>query len=264
MGAGALKRIGAAAGFGSLELSRRNGLWSVKGLRDAALPLFAAADERDGKLRAEAIEPHVALVPMSEGQETVEDYRTIGLSLRAHPLAFLRDELDRRKIIACAKLKDIKDGRWVDTAGLVLLRQKPGSAKGVMFITLEDETGVANLVVWADLSEKYRRVVLGARMMGVRGRVQREGEVIHVVSQRLDDLSELLASVGSRDDVASVYRMGRGDGATHGGGPDYRNAAERPLGNAPRDIYIPDLRLGSGIVPGQPTEGIKLKTRDFR
>ena len=105
--------------------------------------------------------------------------------------------------------------------------------------------------------------MLGASMMGVRGRVQREGEVIHVVAQRLEDLSSLLASVGTRSDLAQVYRMGRGDGATHGGGPDYRDAAERLLGKA-RDIYIPDLRLGSGIILGQQTEGIKVKPRDFR
>ncbi|WP_174292430.1 error-prone DNA polymerase [Sphingomonas bacterium] len=263
VGGRSLDRIGHADGFGSLELSRRSGLWEVKGLGDTALPLFAAADERDGKLRAEAVEPGVALIPIREGEEVVEDYRTVGLSLRAHPLAFLRDELTRRKMITCASLRDTRDGRWVDIAGIVLLRQKPGSAKGVMFITLEDETEVANLVVWPALFEKHRRVVLGASMMGVRGRVQREGEVIHVVAQRLDDLSSLLASVGSRADLAQVYRMGRGDGATHGGGADYRDAAERPLGKA-RDIYIPDLRLGSGIIPGQPTEGIKVKPRDFR
>lgn len=101
-------------------------------------------------------------------------------------------------------------------------------------------------------------------MMGVRGQVQREGEVIHVIAQRLDDLSSLLASVGERPDVAKVYRMARADGAKNGGGPDYRDPGERPLGKGPRDIYIPDLRLGSGIIPGQPTEGIKIKPRDFR
>jgi error-prone DNA polymerase len=210
----------------------------VKGLHDAPLPLFAAADEREGKLRAEAVEPAVKLTAMGEGAQVVEDYRTISLSLRAHPLAFLRGELAERKMVPCADLRAMKDGRWVNLAGVVLVRQKPGSAKGVMFITLEDETDIANLVIWPDLFEKHRRVVLGASMMGVRGRVQREGEVIHVVAQRLDDLSAMLGTVGARE--------------------------RTPLGNAPRDIYIPDLRLGSGIIPGQPTEGIKIKPRDFR
>ena len=166
--------------------------------------------------------------------------------------------------MTCEALRGVRDGRYVDIAGLVLLRQKPGSAKGVMFITLEDETGVANLIVWPNLFEKHRRVVLGASMMGVRGQVQREGEVIHVIAQRLDDLSPLLATVGKRADVASVYQTARADVFKHGIAPDPRDPANRALGRSPRDIYIPDLRLGSGIVPGQATEGIKIKPRDFR
>jgi error-prone DNA polymerase len=264
VGRGALDRIGDADGFGSLGLSRRASLWSVKALGDSALPLFAAADERAGKLLPETFEPEVLLTPMGEGSEVVEDYRASGLSLRAHPLAFLRDELKARKMISCRDLQSVKDGRWIELAGIVLVRQKPGSAKGVMFITLEDETDVANLVVWTNVFEKNRRTVLGASMMGVRGQVQREGEVIHLIAQRLDDLSSLLASVGRREDVAEIYRMSRADGVKHGAAPDPRDPANRPLGRNPRDIYIPDLRLGSGIVPGQPPEGIKVKTRDFR
>ena len=264
VGAGALNRIGEADGFGSLDHSRRSGLWQVKGLADEPLPLFAAADARDRTYRDEAIEPAVRLARMGEGAEVVEDYRATSLSLRAHPLAFLRDELARRRVLPCAALRDTKDGRWVDLAGIVLVRQKPGSAKGVMFITLEDETDIANLVVWPDLFEKHRRVVLGASMMGVRGRVQREGDVIHVVAQRLDDLSTLLASVGSRDELAGVYRVSRADVVRNGMGPDPRDPAIRRLGKGARDIYIPDLRLGSGIVPGQPVDGIKVRTRDFR
>jgi error-prone DNA polymerase len=264
VGGGALDRIALADGLGAIAPSRRAGLWEVKGLGEAPLPLFAAADAREGKLRAEAIEAPVSLAPMSAGAEVVEDYRSLSLSLRAHPLQFVRDELAALKIVPCAALADMKDGRWVNIAGLVLVRQKPGSAKGVMFITLEDETDIANLVVWPDLFEKHRRVVLGASMMAVRGRVQREGDVIHVIAQRLEDLSALLASIGQRDGVSGIYRLARADGAKNGGGPDSRDPGERPLGKVPRDIYIPDLRLGSGIIPGQPTEGIKIKPRDFR
>ena len=264
VGRGALDRIGEADGFDSLGNSRREGLWSVKGLGHAALPLFAAADERDGRLRQEAIEPTVILAPMGEGAEVVEDYRASGLSLRAHPLAFLRDELKARRMITCEQLQTVKDGRWIELAGIVLVRQKPGSAKGVMFITLEDETNVANLVVWTNVFEKNRRTVLGASMMGVRGQVQREGEVIHVIAQRLDDLSPLLASVGNRSYVADIYRVSRADVVKNAMRPDPRDPGESPLGKPPRDIFIPDLRLGSGIIPGQPTEGIKVKPRDFR
>jgi error-prone DNA polymerase len=264
VGAGALNRIGEADGFGSLEQTRRTGLWQVKGLADAALPLFAAADRRDEAWRDEAVEPEVTLMPMGEGQEVVEDYRATSLSLRAHPIAFLRDELAGRKIQPCSATRTVRDGRWINLAGLVLVRQKPGSAKGVMFITIEDETDIANLVVWTSIFEKYRRVVLGASMLGLRGKVQREGEVIHVIVDRLDDLSPMLASVGTRQDIADVYRMSRADVVKHGQGPDPRDPAERALGKAARDIYIPDLRLGSGIIPGQQTEGIKIKPRDFR
>ncbi|RYD45598.1 MAG: DNA polymerase III subunit alpha [Sphingomonadales bacterium] len=264
VGRGALDRIGDADGFASLNATRREGLWEVKGLGPAALPLFAAADERAGRLQREAIEPAVPLAPMGEGAEVVEDYRASGLSLRAHPLAFLRDELRARKMITCQELQSVKDGRWIELAGVVLVRQKPGSAKGVMFITLEDETEVANLVVWTKVFEANRRTVLGASMMGVRGQVQREGEVIHVIAQRLDDLSPLLASVGNRSDVADVYRVSRADVVKSAVGPDPRDPGSKPLGRHPRDIYIPDLRLGSGIIPGQPTEGIKIKPRDFR
>ncbi|WCT72586.1 error-prone DNA polymerase [Sphingomonas naphthae] len=264
VGRGALDRIGDADGFGSLNLSRRAGLWGVKGLGNEALPLFAAADERAGRLLMEAPEPEVLLAPMTEGSQVVEDYRASGLSLRSHPVAFLRDELRARRMITCQELQTVRDGRWVELAGLVLVRQKPGSAKGVMFITLEDETNVANLVVWTNVFEANRRIVLGSSMMGVRGQVQREGEVIHLVAQRLEDMSQLLASVGSRSDVSNVYRVSRGDVAKNPVAPDPRDPANRTLGRAAREIYIPDLRLGSGIIPGHPTEGIKIKPRDFR
>lgn len=144
---------------------------------------------------------------MGDGEEVVEDYRSVGLSLRAHPLAFLRDELNARKMMTCTALKDIRDGRWINLAGLILLRQKPGSAKGTMFITVEDETDVANVIVWPKVFEANRRIVLGARMMGLRGQVQKEGEVIHVIAQRLEDLSPLLASVGQRGDVSNIYQV---------------------------------------------------------
>jgi error-prone DNA polymerase len=167
-------------------------------------------------------------------------------------------------MITCRDLSQVRDGRYVELAGIVLVRQKPGSAKGVMFITLEDETDVANLVVWTNVFEKYRQTVLGASMIAVRGQVQREGDVIHVIAHRLDNLSALLASVGQREDVADVYRVSRADVAKNPIGPDPRSPESKMLGKAAREIYIPDLRLGSGIVPGQPTAGIKIKPRDFR
>lgn len=131
----------------------------------------------------------------------VEDHRHTGLSLRAHPVAFLRPALARRRVLSCAEAGSQGHGRRVRLAGVVLVRQRPGSAKGVMFVTIEDETGVANVVLWRALLERQRRVALGARMLGVEGRVQREGEVVHVVAHRLHDLGAALAGIGAKDAV---------------------------------------------------------------
>lgn len=131
----------------SLNLERRDALWAIKALRDEPLPLFAAAADREQAVIAEQQEPDVTLRQMTEGANVVEDYGHTGVTLRAHPVSFLRDDLARRNIVTCAEATSARDGRWLMTAGLVLVRQKPGSAKGVMFMTIEDETGVANIVV---------------------------------------------------------------------------------------------------------------------
>ncbi len=123
---------------------------------------------------------------MTAGAEVVEDYGHVGLTLRNHPVSFLREDLSRERIVTCAGAMQARDGRWLQTAGLVLVRQMPGSAKGVMFITIEDETGIANLVIWPKVFEKQRRIILSARMMAVHGRIQREGEVVHLVAQHAD------------------------------------------------------------------------------
>lgn len=237
----------------SLGLARREALWAIKALRDEPLALFAAAAEREARTVAEADEPDVTLRPMTSGGEVVEDYRHVGLSLRRHPVEFLRVDLAARRVVTCADAMRARDGRWLEAAGLVLVRQQPGSAKGVMFITIEDETGIANLVVWPSLFEKQRRVVLSAGMMSVRGRIQREGEVVHLVAQHLTDLSAELASVGVRDGGFPLPH-GRGDQIRDGGsfGPDQRDLP--PRGLRTRDIYIPDLHIDS----------IKVKTRDFK
>ncbi len=198
----------------------------------------------------------MALPPLAAGSEVVEDYRSVGLSLRRHPVAFLRPELASRGMVACADLAGVRSGRLVTVPGIVLVRQKPGSAKGVMFITIEDETGVANLIIWPSVFQMQRRVILSAGMIACRGRVQREGDVIHVVTEQLIDLTGLLRSVGQRGGTFPVTH-GRGDQATHGGGPDARENGRAGGAGAARvrDIFIPDLRLGSGI---------KVPTRDFR
>ncbi len=235
----------------SLKLARREALWAIKALRDEPLPLFAAASAREANPVTELNEPAVALRPMTAGGEVVEDYGHVGLTLRAHPVSFLREDLHRKRIGTCSEAMRARDGRRVQTAGLVLVRQMPGSAKGVMFITIEDETGIANLVIWPKLFEQQRRIILSAGMLAVAGRVQREGEVVHLVANSLTDLSASLASIGDRDSGFPPPH-GRGDEFHRGAlGVDPREPPQP--GAKSRDIYVEDRRL----------ETIKVKARDF-
>ena len=252
--AAALQRLAGADAFRSLMTDRRGAMWEIQGLDDDPLPLFAAADGLQGPM-PEIIEQPVLLPSMRAGAEVVEDNRSAGLSLRAHPVSFLRPTLEAQRMVRCGDLGTIRDGARVVVPGIVLVRQKPGSAKGVMFITIEDETGVANLILWPDRFEKQRRLVLSAGMIACHGKVQREGDVIHVVTDRLEDLSDLLRSVGDRDEPFPLTH-GRGDGATHPGATDKRDGPGAGPGGRPvRDIYVRDLRLGSGI---------KVPPREFR
>ncbi|NQE65435.1 error-prone DNA polymerase [Caulobacter sp. RHG1] len=176
----------------SLRLHRREAMWAIKALRDTALPLF------DQPEASELNEPAPQLKAMTEGREIVEDYGNLGLSLRRHPLALLRSDLTRQRRAPCRSVSAGRDGHFIQTAGLVLVRQRPGSAKGVMFITIEDESGVANLVIWPTLYEKQRRVILGASLLGVDGRIQREGDVVHLVAYKVHDLGDILATLQSQ------------------------------------------------------------------
>ncbi|MCB8873922.1 error-prone DNA polymerase [Acidisoma silvae] len=228
----ALEHLAAADAFHDVGLDRRQALWTIRGLADAGLPLFA---ER----AAGAGEPTVVLTPMTEPRAVVEDYRSTGLSLRAHPVSFMRGDLTRRGMRPCADLRQVRDGRRVTLAGLILVRQRPGSAKGVIFVTIEDETGFANVVVWPNIFETNRPVILGARMLAVHGRVQKEGEVIHLIADKVENLTPLLDRLSLRDDHFPL-QTGRGDEAKHGGGPDHRS-------------------VNSGTRPG-----LRVPTRDFR
>ncbi|MGQ0558378.1 MAG: error-prone DNA polymerase [Sphingosinicella sp.] len=228
----ALEHLADADAFAGLGLDRRQALWRVRGLGDTPLPLFAAID-------AQAAEPAVALAPLGAGREVVEDYRALQLSLRAHPLAFLRDALARRGAVPCGELKRLKDGQRVRLSGIVLIRQRPG-AGNVTFITLEDETGIANVIVWQRLYERHRRTVLGAAMMAVSGRVQKEGDVIHVIADRLEDESLMLRTVGARD-----FACPKGHG-------DFARSSSDPRSIAPP--LLPAIADG---------EALRLRSRDF-
>jgi len=243
----ALEKLANADAFRCLGLDRRQALWQVGGLGAQQLPLFAAADARAEQIEAEALEPAVALNAMTEGRQVVEDYRHVQLSLRAHPVGFLRPALAARRIMAAGDLDRVKDGRKVEVAGIILVRQKPGSAKGVLFITLEDETGIANIIVWPHRFEAQRRTILSSAMLGVKGTLQREGLVTHIIADDVEDLTPWLRQVGEMD---FPYRPSPGDGATHGGTIDTRERSAPPA----LDIAAAESAAGSAI---------RQKTRDF-
>jgi error-prone DNA polymerase len=184
-----VERLASADCFASLHLPRRQALWDARSLiAGPDLPLFRFADAQDEG--AEGCRTRLPAMPLSE--EVVADYQTQRLSLKAHPLAFLRAGLAERGFVRAADLRSRQFRSTVHVAGVVLIRQRPGSAKGVCFVTLEDETGTINLVIWPDLKDKYRKVVMGARLMEVRGRVEYDDEVIHVIAAHLTDATQEL------------------------------------------------------------------------
>ena len=168
--AAALERLARADAFGSLGLNRRRALWAVRRFRPTALPLFAAMDEDE-----QSGDPPAALPSMTLGEQVVDDYVSVRLTLRAHPLALLRAEAPFDRATPHSELLNCRNGQQVEVAGLVLIRQRPGTAKGVVFMTLEDETGAANVIVWPHALERYRPIVMGARLVRVAGEVQKEG-----------------------------------------------------------------------------------------
>ncbi|MFL6760167.1 error-prone DNA polymerase [Sphingomonas sp.] len=221
----AIQRLAAADAFRSIGLDRRAALWDSRALKPAPdLPLFVHAEARDEGSEGEPAK--LPAMPLSE--HVVNDYQTIRLSLKAHPMSFLRDHYARQKFITADQLSSICDGKRLSIAGLVLIRQRPGSAKGVVFITLEDETGIANLVVWPDVFEKQRKIVMGARLMAVHGIVQRDpdSEVIHVVARRLEDHSHMLRHLS---DEALPSALSNGDAP---------GAMRPPPSRHPRDVEI--------------------------
>ena len=177
-------------------------MWAARGLDRVGdqddLPLFAAS--KPGR----SLEPDARLPPMPLGAHVVEDYRRLSLSLKAHPTSFMRARLSARGILRSDALASVKSGERVTVAGLVLVRQRPGTAKGVIFMTLEDEGGVANVIVWPKAFERLRAIVLGARFVAVTGKLQNEQSVIHVVAERMEDLTPmlgLLSEEGERIDA---------------------------------------------------------------
>ncbi len=231
-----LEALARADAYGSMGLGRREALWAVKGLPEDPLPLFAAAGEEE---RGE--EPEVSLPAMAPGEAVVEDYRALRLSLKAHPLSFLRDSLKRRGVITAEQMAACRNGRRVTVAGLVLVRQRPGTAKGVIFATLEDETGVANTVIWSHVFERYRAAVMKASLLIVEGSVQKEGLVIHLVAERLTDATERLIDLAEADREGAQKSAGAAFEAAQARADEVRRpqhpmTAGGPVARHPRDV----------------------------
>ncbi|HWF01695.1 MAG TPA: error-prone DNA polymerase [Caulobacteraceae bacterium] len=187
-----LDLLAEADALAGLKLKRREGLWRTRALAgeiqaEKQAPLLA--------LMGPPAEATVRLPALAAGAEVAEDYRTTSLSLRAHPCAFFRRRLDGLGAVPCGDLGTMRDGRRVSVGGLVLIRQRPGTAKGVVFLTLEDESGPANVVIWSNVFQACRRVVMSSRFLVVHGRLQKAGEVIHVVAERFTDLSGELSGL---------------------------------------------------------------------
>ncbi|GAA0650447.1 error-prone DNA polymerase [Brevundimonas lenta] len=202
----ALDRLAEADAFGSLKLSRRQGLWAAKGAPKASsAPLFEAVGLREADGR-----PPEALPELAPSEEVVSDYRTIRLSLKGHPVSFLRERLTQIGALSADEYAKRPNGRTVTVGGVVLVRQRPGTAKGVCFITLEDETGVVNLVLWPDVFERFRPVAMGARMVLVKGKVQTAEEVTHLVVDHMEDWTPMLGHLTPDAAPGSGHSPARG------------------------------------------------------
>jgi error-prone DNA polymerase len=191
----AVMRLARAGAFDSLESDRRRSLWDALAQDPTPMPLFANTDNRQPTRSAGTPMDSSSdnfLPSLTPAEEVLADYRTTGLSLRAHPLEFLRGELEKLSVTPAGGLKTWPDGKWVRVAGLVLVRQRPSTAKGITFVTLEDETGTANLIIRPEVWKRFRAAALGATILIASGPLQRQGENIHVLTAKLEDMSEHL------------------------------------------------------------------------
>ena len=216
----ALERLADADAFRSLGADRRLALWEVSALADRPIGLF------DGQVSETVLEADVELPPMTRGEHVVQDYISTGLSLKEHPIGLVRQQLTRMRNVRVSDLAHKKDGDKVRLAGLITVRQRPGTAKGVLFMTLEDETGSANLVVWQALFDKYRKEIVQSKLLMVEGKLQIANGVTHLVVQRCFNLTPLLRSLTDTD---LPQTLSRGDETTKPENYDGRSTASAVL-----------------------------------
>lgn len=202
----ALERLSDADAFSSIGLDRRQALWEVTAMADRPVGIF------EGQPSGSVGEEDVQLPKMTAPEHVVQDYSSMALSLKAHPVSFIREKLIALRVTPNQNLGMLTDGVMVRVAGLVLVRQRPGTASGICFITIEDETGTANLVVFKKLFDKYRGEIQQSRLLMIEGKLQREGEVIHVVARRCVNLTHLLSQMTLSDEQhGSLTTLSRAD-----------------------------------------------------
>jgi len=200
-----LEKLADADAFRSIGLDRRKALWEVSSLSDSPIGMF------EGQPSESVAEGQLKLPLLTNAEHVVEDYASVGLSLKAHPVSFVRAKLDAMRVVPTARLAELSNGDSIAVAGLITVRQRPGTAKGVIFVTIEDETGFANLVVWGKVFDTYRRDIVQARLLMVQGQVQIEGEVIHVIATSCYNLSHLLQSMTDDNRDAALSTLSRSD-----------------------------------------------------
>jgi error-prone DNA polymerase len=230
----AIQRLAAADAFRSMGLDRRAALWDSRALKQAPdLPLFAFAEAQDEG--TESAPAELPVMPLAE--HVISDYQTVRLSLKAHPMHFLRNHYAEKTFVTAEQLRSLRDGKRLSIAGVVLIRQRPGTSKGVVFITIEDETGIANLVVWPDVFEKQRKIVMGARLMAVHGMVQKDpdSDVIHVVVGRLEDHTGMLSHLS--DDSLLPSTLEKADHPGSWGRPQHRHPRNVEIIPKSRDFH---------------------------
>ncbi|MGB7334728.1 MAG: error-prone DNA polymerase [Salaquimonas sp.] len=192
----AMEKLAEADAFRSIGLDRRNALWQVRALDKSTvkdrMPLFDFGNGNKDDLQ---IEPETLLPVMPESEHVIQDYRTLSLSLKGHPVSFLRGELSVQKVVPNFMIEDLPSGRFIELAGLVIVRQRPGSAKGVVFMTIEDETGIANVIVWPKVFEQFRPVVMSARLVRIKGKIQKADGITHIIAFSLEDATPMLAGI---------------------------------------------------------------------
>ena len=231
--AAAIEKLAAADAFRSMGLDRRQALWDARALvKGPALPLFQAAEQREQGSEAEVVLPSMRL-----SEHVVADYQTVRLSLKAHPVSFLRSRLARRGNLPAETIARARDGQRVAATGIVLVRQRPGSARGVIFMTIEDETGVVNAVVWPQVMETYRRVVMTSRLVMIKGRIQRAGEIVHLVADSLEDMTPELALLSEAGETLRVP-LDRADEVTRPNLRDEAYLAATMPARHPRDARV--------------------------